>query len=73
MTLMCQSLGILSYVSGYKVDEFNDMGGYFIVRWQSHAHAWVEVLTEEGWSTFDPTHRQQLRQRANPRCNGSNT
>jgi len=55
MTLMCQSLGIPSrYVSGYKVDEFNEMGGYFIVR-QSHAHAWVEVLTEDGWTTFDPT------------------
>lgn len=55
MTLMCQSIGIPTrYVSGYKVDEFNEVGGYFIVR-QSHAHAWVEVMTPDGWMTFDPT------------------
>lgn len=59
MTTMCQSLGLRArLVSGYKVDEFNNMGGYFIAR-QSHAHAWVEVLVRDKdryiWKTFDPT------------------
>lgn len=59
MTTMCQSLGIRArLVSGYKVDEFNSIGGYFIAR-QSHAHAWVEVLVRDGdryvWRQFDPT------------------
>ncbi len=55
MTLMCQSLGMQArMVIGFKCDEFNQIGGYYIVR-QSHAHAWVEVLTPEGWISFDPT------------------
>lgn len=59
MTLMCQSLGMNArLVSGYKCDEFNSMGNYFILR-QSQAHAWVEVLVRQGdqlvWETFDPT------------------
>lgn len=57
MVLMCQSLGIQArVVTGFKCDEFNNTpgAGYFIVR-QSHAHAWVEVLTPDGWVTFDPT------------------
>jgi hypothetical protein len=41
---------------GFKCDEYNSTPGanYYIVR-QSHAHAWVEVRTPEGWETFDPT------------------
>ncbi len=56
MTLMLQSLGIESrIVVGFRSgDEYNDAGGYYIVR-QSHAHAWVEALTETGWQRFDPT------------------
>jgi transglutaminase-like putative cysteine protease len=60
MTLMCQSLGIHArYVTGFKVTGGNEdydgsLGHYYIVR-QSHAHAWVEVLTSKGWQTFDPT------------------
>ncbi len=59
MTTLCQSLGLKArLVSGFKVDEFNAMGGYFIAR-QSHAHAWVEVLVREKdryvWKQFDPT------------------
>ena len=59
MTLMCQSLGMKArLVSGFKCDEYNSMGDYWIVR-QSHAHAWVEVLVRDGdrdvWQTFDPT------------------
>ena len=61
MTLMCQSLGLdARIVSGYQCDEYNSMGGWFVVR-QSQAHAWVEVrvhderLNEDVWLTFDPT------------------
>jgi protein-glutamine gamma-glutamyltransferase len=56
MTLMCQSLGMQArMVVGFKCDEYNTIGGYYAVR-QSHAHAWVEVLGEDGvWHTFDPT------------------
>lgn len=57
MTLMCQSLQMPArYVSGFRTNEYNSLpgAGYFIAR-QSHAHAWVEVLTPEGWTTFDPT------------------
>jgi hypothetical protein len=41
-------------VTGFKCDEYNDLGGYYMVR-QSHAHAWVEVKTPKGWRTYDPT------------------
>ncbi len=56
MTLMCQSLGMQArVVIGFKCDEFNEIGGYYLVR-QSHAHAWVEVLGDDGaWHSFDPT------------------
>lgn len=56
MALMCQDLGMQArVVIGFKTDEFNELGGYYLVR-QSHAHAWVEVLGHDGiWHTFDPT------------------
>lgn len=56
MTLLCQSLGMQArMVVGFKCDEYNDIGHYYIVR-QSHAHAWVEVLGGDGiWHTYDPT------------------
>jgi hypothetical protein len=55
MTLLCQSLGIQArMVVGFRSDEYNDFGSYYNVR-QSHAHAWVEVLTRDGWQSFDPT------------------
>jgi Ca2+/Na+ antiporter len=56
MTLMCQSLGLQArVVVGFKCDEYNNVGGYYMVR-QSHAHAWVEVLGgDRRWHTFDPT------------------
>jgi hypothetical protein len=55
MTLMCQSLNVPArMVVGFKCDEYNAVGGYFIVR-QAHAHSWVEVQTPRGWVTFDPT------------------
>ena len=56
MTIACQSLGLQArMVVGFNTDEFNSYSDSFLVR-QSHAHAWVEVLTlDHGWVTFDPT------------------
>jgi protein-glutamine gamma-glutamyltransferase len=55
MTLMCQSLGMQArMVVGYHCDLYNSVGQIYIVL-QSQAHAWVEVLTDQGWETFDPT------------------
>jgi protein-glutamine gamma-glutamyltransferase len=56
MTLMCQSLGMQArMVVGFRCNNYNAMGNFFIVQ-QLHAHAWVEVLTDDGlWTTFDPT------------------
>lgn len=42
-------------VTGYQGAEFNDLGGYYIVR-QADAHAWTEVwLKGRGWVRTDPT------------------
>ncbi|MDD2686654.1 MAG: DUF3488 and transglutaminase-like domain-containing protein [Gallionella sp.] len=42
-------------VTGYQGGEYNDTGGYYIVR-QSDAHAWAEVwLDKRGWVRIDPT------------------
>jgi transglutaminase-like putative cysteine protease len=56
MVLMCQSLGMQArMVTGFRCDEYDpNMGQYYVVR-QSHAHAWVEVKTTNGWQTYDPT------------------
>ena len=57
MTLLCQSLGMQArMVIGFRAgpEDYSDIGDYYIIR-QSHAHAWVEVLTTEGWKRFDPT------------------
>lgn len=57
MALMCQSLGLKArVVIGFHASpaDYNDVGDYYTIR-QSHAHAWVEVLTPDGWKSFDPT------------------
>ena len=55
MALLCQRLGLAArVVTGFKCDEFNTLTGSYVLR-QSQAHAWVEVLTPDGWATFDPT------------------
>jgi transglutaminase-like putative cysteine protease len=42
-------------VTGYQGGEFNELGGYFILR-QSDAHAWAEVwFKDKGWVRYDPT------------------
>jgi protein-glutamine gamma-glutamyltransferase len=55
MTLLCQSLGMdARMVVGYHCDYYNSVGQLYIVL-ASQAHAWVEVRTDQGWQTFDPT------------------
>ena len=55
MTLLCQSLGMQArMVVGFKCDDFNPLLESYQVN-QSQAHAWVEVLTPQGWRTYDPT------------------
>jgi transglutaminase-like putative cysteine protease len=42
-------------VTGYQGGEYNDLGGYYVLR-QYDAHAWAEVwLRERGWVRVDPT------------------
>lgn len=42
-------------VTGYQGGEFNELGGYYILR-QADAHAWTEVwLANRGWVRVDPT------------------
>ncbi len=60
MALMCQSLNIPArVVVGFKCDEYNTISGQYIIR-QSHAHTWVEVLTQRGWISFDPTSGREV-------------
>lgn len=56
MALMLRSLDIPArYRVGYIIHEFNQSGGYFIVR-DKDAHAWVQAyFPEKGWVDFDPT------------------
>jgi hypothetical protein len=56
MVVACQSLGLRArMVTGFVTDEYNRYSEVYQVR-ESHAHAWVEVLTpDKGWVTFDPT------------------
>jgi len=42
-------------VVGYLGGEYNDLGGFFLVR-QADTHAWCEVwIPEKGWTRIDPT------------------
>jgi transglutaminase-like putative cysteine protease len=44
-------------VNGFLAGEWNEYGGYFVVR-QRDAHSWVEAhLPGEGWRTLDPSPR----------------
>jgi len=56
MVLMLRGLDIPSrLVTGFLHGEWNEYGGYYIVR-QRDAHAWVEAyFPQSGWITFDPT------------------
>ena len=56
MTVMLRCAGIRArMVNGFKVNEWNPIGQYYIVR-QAHAHSWTEAyLQPGGWRTFDPS------------------
>ena len=42
-------------VTGYQGGDYNDLGGYYVLR-QYDAHAWAEVwLQDRGWVRIDPT------------------
>lgn len=41
-------------IGGYRVGEFNALGGFHVVR-ERNAHAWVEVWSNGRWVTVDPT------------------
>ncbi|MDX1497077.1 MAG: DUF3488 and transglutaminase-like domain-containing protein [Salinisphaeraceae bacterium] len=55
-TFLMRSAGIPArIVTGYQGGEFNQVGGYYIIR-QADAHAWVEIwLQDKGWVRIDPT------------------
>jgi hypothetical protein len=58
------------YVTGYNVQEFNQPGGYFVVR-DADAHAWVEVLIEgKGWVEADPTPEAEFEARREAASSG---
>jgi len=55
LALSMRSLGIPArVVNGYYGGEWNDMGGFLLIR-QQHAHAWVEAWVGRHWQRFDST------------------
>ncbi|MEM1029694.1 MAG: transglutaminase domain-containing protein [Myxococcota bacterium] len=53
--LLARTLSIPArVVGGYRVTEYNAVGGYALVR-ERDAHAWVEAWDGARWRTFDPT------------------
>ena len=61
LTAMARSIGMRArVVTGYRVSEFNVVGGYYIVR-RRNAHAWTEVdCGPSGWQSIDPTPPEDL-------------
>ncbi|MDX1565263.1 MAG: DUF3488 and transglutaminase-like domain-containing protein [Phycisphaeraceae bacterium] len=63
---MLRSLGMRArVVTGFQVTEFNEVGGYYVVR-QKNAHAWVEAWTAEGWVPYDPSPPADIEQLHRP-------
>lgn len=56
MAMLLRASGIPSRLAtGFLEGEWNELGGYFMVR-QQDAHSWVEAWIEgDGWTRFDPT------------------
>ncbi len=56
LAAMARSVGMRArVVTGFLVNEYNDIGDYYVVR-QADAHAWTEIdLGERGWVAFDAT------------------
>ena len=62
MALLSRTMAIPArVVGGYRVSEFNTLGGYYLVR-EQNAHAWVEVWVGGRWQTIDPTPQADLPQ-----------
>lgn len=71
LAAMCRSIGIPArIVTGYLASEYNNIGGYYVVR-QSDAHAWTEIDTGAtgGWRTFDSTPQEAVREEHRSRRN----
>jgi transglutaminase-like putative cysteine protease len=58
MAVLLRAVGVPTrVVNGFQRGEWNEYGGYFVVR-QRDAHSWVEAyLPGAGWVTFDPSPR----------------
>ena len=56
MATALRAVGIpAQVVTGYMGGDWNDFGGYWMIR-NNMAHAWVEAyFSDEGWVRFDPT------------------
>ncbi|MFQ5717521.1 MAG: DUF3488 and DUF4129 domain-containing transglutaminase family protein, partial [Nitrospinales bacterium] len=56
MVILLRLNGIPSrMVNGFVGTEWNEWGGYMVVR-QQHAHSWVEAfIPGKGWTVYDPT------------------
>lgn len=56
LALLGRTAGVpVRVVTGYRVTEWNRMGGYYVVR-ERNAHAWVEAhLPGQGWTVMDAT------------------
>ncbi len=62
LTAMTRSLGMQARViTGFRAGEFNQIGGYYVVR-QNDAHAWTEINLgpERGWRSYDATPAQEI-------------
>ncbi len=55
LALLSRAVGVPArFVSGFRVYEYNAVGGYYVVR-QRDAHAWTEVWLDGAWRTVDAT------------------
>ena len=61
LAAMARTIGIPArVVTGYRVSEYNDLGGYYVVR-KGHAHAWTEIYDpSRGWMPVDATPPQAV-------------
>lgn len=66
LAAMTRSIGMQTrVVTGFRASEFNQIGGYYVVR-QNDAHAWVEVNLGpgKGWHSYDATPAQEIDRQA---------
>ena len=55
LAVLLRAVGIPARIAnGYRGGEWNEYGGYFVVR-QSDAHSWVEAWIDGEWQTLDST------------------